>query len=200
MADDVLPPLVTVADLVAFNVDVEDEELAKQVAKSVSAGIRAAAGVPISRTTSTVELYGVRTAFLPLPGGPVVSVEKVLVNAQPIEDFKIRDGMLWRRYGWGDIEDDVTVTFSHGWDPVPPDVVKLGVNLVAAGLNEATSEGGLASRRGLVSRQESIDDYSLQESYVRGEDEVIDLTEIPDRTREWLRNRFGNQAYVTGSY
>ncbi|WP_258933203.1 hypothetical protein [Nesterenkonia pannonica] len=75
---------------------------------------------------------------------------------------------------------------------------KLAVNLVAAGLNEATSEGGLASRRGLVSRQESIDDYSLQESFVRGEDEVVDLTEIPDRTRQWLRERFSSQAFVTG--
>lgn len=197
---DVFPPLVTVADLESFGVEIEDSGLAEKVAEAVSAGIRDAAGTPITRATSTVELYGVQGEFLQLPAGPVLEVAEVTYNGDSLADWKLRNGMLWRRHGWGGIADDITVTFTHGWDPVPADVVKLAVNLTAAGLNEATSEEGMASRRGLVSRQQSIDDYSHQESYVRGEDEVVDLTEIPDRTREWLQARFSGQAFVTGSY
>lgn len=197
---DTLPPLVTVADLQTFNVEIDDEALAEAIAESVSAGIRDAAGAPISMITSTAQLYGKTSAFLEIPGGPLREVVEVTRDGTPVTDYKVRDGKLWRKAGWGNIENDIAVTFTHGWEPIPADVVKLAVNLTAAGLNEAQSEEGLASRRGLVSRQESIDDYSLQESYVRGEDEVVDLTEIPDRTREWLRSRFGGQAFVTGSY
>lgn len=201
MAEDVLPPLVTVADLEAFNVDINDVELAERMVEAVSSGIReAASGAAISKVTSTVSLYGRASQFLDIPGGPLHEVVEVVREGQPLDDFKLRDGKLWRKAGWGNIEDDITVTFTHGWDPVPADIVKLAVNLTAAGINEATSDGGLASRRGLVSRQESIDDYSLQESYVRGEDEVVDLTELPDRTRAWLRERFGSQAFVTGTH
>lgn len=199
MADDELPPLVMAADLEAFNIDVSDEAMTDMVVAAVSSGIREAAGVPITLTTSTVELGGRNSTFLDLDVKPVRSVSEVLVNGEPVEDHKVRDGRLWRKAGWGNIEDDITVTVTHGYDKVPADVLKLAVNLIAAGLNEATSDDGLAARRGLVSRQESIDDYSRQESYVRGEDEVVDLTEIPDRTREWLRERFGSQAYVTES-
>ncbi|NDK31185.1 hypothetical protein [Nesterenkonia haasae] len=192
------PPLVTAADLEPYDIDTSNEALINSLIAAVSSGIREAAGVPISKVQSTVELYGRNSQFLEIPGGPLLSVDEVLSEGEPVTDYKIRDGRLWRKASWGTIEDDITVTFTHGWDPVPADVVKLGINLVAAGLNEATSEGGLASRRGLVSKQMSLDDYSEQESYVRGEDEVIDLTEIPDRTREWLRRRFSSQAFVTG--
>lgn len=195
-----LPPLVVAADLSAFNVDITETALVERLIDVVSTGIREAAGAPISKVTSTVELYGRSSAFLELPGGPVHNVAEVSRGGRSLTDFKVRDGRLWRKLGWGNIEDDIQVTFTHGWDPVPADVVKLAVNLIAAGLLEATSEDGLASRRGLVSRQESIDDYSRQESYVRGEDEVVDLTEIPDRTREWLQRRFSGQAFVTGGY
>lgn len=191
-----IPPLVVAADLSAFGVDVSDDALIDRLIDVVSAGIRDAAGVPISKVESTVELYGSSSAFLDLPGGPIHSVSTVLVNGVEADGYKLRDGALWRKAGWGQFEDDITVTYAHGWEPVPADVVKLAVNLVAAGVNEATSEGGLASRRGLVSRQESIDDYSKQESFVRGEDEVVDLTELPDRTRTWLRRRFSAQSHV----
>ncbi|WP_170228538.1 hypothetical protein [Nesterenkonia populi] len=194
-----LPQLVTAADLHVFNIDTSSQKQMDAVIDAVSAGIRSAAGAPISAITSTVEFGGHAERFFELPGGPLLSVDEVRINDQPVE-YKLRNGMLYRRAGWGRIDDDVQVTWRHGWDPVPADVVKLATNLVAAGLNEAQSEEGLASRRGLVSRQESIDDYSLQESFVRGEDEVVDLTELPDRTRQWLRERFGRQAYVTGSY
>lgn len=200
MADNNFPTLATVVDLSDFNVEFPNEGMAERMLEAVSSGIRDAAGVPISKTTSTVTLYGRQEEFLPVPGGPLREVVEVISEGQPVTDFKVRDGRLWRRHGWGRIDDDISVTFTHGWDPVPADVVKLAVNLTAAGINEAVSEGGLASRRGLVSHQESIDDYSVQESYVRGEDEVVDLTEIPPRTRAWLRERFSSQAFVTGSY
>lgn len=195
-----LEPLIMAADLSVYGVDDTDDALVDQLIAVVSSGIREAAGAPISKVTSTVDLYGKPSEFLALPGGPLREVVEVTDNGKAVTDYKIRDGRLWRKAGWGDIEDDIVVRYTHGWDPVPADVKKLAVNLVAAGINEATSDGGLASRRGLVSSQESIDDYSRQESYVRGEDEVVDLTEVPDRTRTWLRQRFGQQSYVTGSY
>ena len=45
---------------------------------------------------------------------------------------------------------------------------------------------------------ERVDDYQI--SFTRGDDEVVDPTEIPPRTRQMLRDRFGGSAHVTGSY
>lgn len=198
MAD--YPPLATAADLAKYNIDTSDTELVDELLDSVSAAIRDAAGVPITRETSEVTLPGVCNEFLQLPGGPVRSVASVLVDGTVVTDYKIRDGRLWRRRGWGNVSTDVEVTYTHGYDEVPADIVKLTCTLVAAGINEATSEDGPASRRGLASWSEGVDDYRVQETYTRGRDEVVDVTSIPERTREWLRARFGSLAAVTGGY
>lgn len=189
-------PFVAVADLTAFGIDTEGrEEIAFQLIDSVVSAVRDAAGVPITRVTSEVVLPGTREQFLPLPGGPIRGVAEVLIDGRPVSDWKVRDGRLWRPAGWQGQSADVTVTWDHGLDRAPEDIVKLVCTFVAAGLNEA--EEGAGERRGKSSIR--IDDY--QESFTRGDDEVVDLTELPDRVKRSLAARFGaGGASVTGTY
>lgn len=72
--------------------------------------------------------------------------------------------------------------------------MKLVATFVAAGINEAAV--GVASNRNLA--YTSIDDW--REGYRQGDNEVVDLTEIPERTRRMLRERFSGSSDVTGSF
>lgn len=191
-----LAPLATTADLSALGVDITDDTLVASLLASVSADVRKAAGVPISRVTSTVELAGSREQWLPLPGVPVVSVASASLEGSVVTDFRLIDGRLWRAGGWQATRAPslVEVTFTHGYDPVPEEIVRLVCMLVSAGMHAAKE--GFGSRRGVSS--ERIDDYQV--SFTRGEDEVVDPTEIPQRTRDRLRQEFGGGVAVTGAY
>lgn len=187
-------PLATVADLTGFAVDFTGREtLAENLLASVSEGVRDAAGVPITRTTSTVVLAGTREQYLPLPGAPVRAVTAVTLDGVPVTDFKLREGRLWRPAGWSGMWADVSVTYDHGFDEVPADVVRLVCVFVAAGLNTAAE---LGTHRGL--QYESVDDF--RRGFLAGGDEVVDPTELPQRVRDSLRARFSGGAHVTGGY
>jgi len=187
-------PLATVTDLSALGVDTTNTALVASLLDSVSSEVREAAGVPITLETATVTLPGVRGQLLTLPGGPVRSVTSVTLAGVAVTDHKLRDGRLWRLSGWGCVDDDVVVTYSHGFDTVPSDVVRLVCMLVAAGVNNAGD--GFGASRGKA--YESIDDYRV--GYLQGDAEVIDPTALPERTRAMLRARFGGGVYVTGSF
>lgn len=196
-----LSPLAVVTDLPA-SVDVSDAE---QVATSLAAAsdaVRDAAGCPISRATSTVALMGSRDRWLTLPGGPVVSVSAVLLDGAVVTDFVLREGRLWRSYGWQsgllvdnpyDAPSEVTVTMVHGLLEVPADIIALVASLAAADINAAAE--GYESKAGIAS--EAIDDYRV--AYTSGENVQSFTVELPERTRAWLRQRFGGGSYVTGS-
>lgn len=195
-------PLATVADLTALNVDITGKEvLADSLLASVSEAVREAAGVPITRESSTVSFGTEASRRIELPARPVVSVESVALDGVALTagvDYVLRDGHLWRLDGmWhqhGAVPSELTVAFTHGFAAVPADIVKLVCTFVAAGLNEA--EDGAASTRGVSS--ERIDDYQV--SFTRGDDEVVDLTELPERTRRMLRARFsGGGPSVVGT-
>lgn len=187
-----LQPLATVADLEARGLTVAPEETAivGVFLEEASAAVREAAGVPISRTTSTVALEGPdNSPWLTLPGPPIVSVASVAVDGQAVTDFRLRSHQLWRAGGWssGCEPSEVTVVQTHGLDPVPADIVGLVCRIAAAVLiaHRSQPEGeGLAAKD---IRSERIGDYAVQ----YGDGGRITEIELPEYLREQLAARFG---------
>lgn len=194
MADELMEPLATTADLEALNIDTSSQTLVESLLESVSYAVREAAGAPISLTTSTVTTGGTREEYMTLPGGPLREVASVTVDGKPVTDWRLLDGRLWRPYGWGGAHVPVEVTYTHGYDPVPADIVRMVCMFVSAGLHAA--EDGFGVNRG--KSYERGDDYQV--GYLQGEAEIVDAAEIPERTRRMLRDRFGPGAYVTRGY
>ena len=191
-----LDPLATVADLSAYNVDTTNATLVDRLLGAVSEAVREAAGTPISAVTSTVTLTGSQERWLALPGGPVTAVTSVSLDDEVLTDWRLRDGRLWRRCGWQSDcgPSDVEVTYSHGLATVPADVVRLVCMYVAAGV--AQSSGDSYGDRNKA--YERIDDWQV--GFRQGGDEVVDHTELTERTKADLAARFGGGAYVTGDY
>ena len=191
-----LSPLATLGDLSARGLPVAPADLANALLASVSAAVREAAGVAISRATTTLELAGTREQFLPLHVSPVVSVTDVTLDGAPVTDWKLRDGRLWRSSGWGAQHRDIAATVTYGYDPVPADIVQLVCSFVGAAMISAESEGSIVRDRGMS--YERIDDY--QYGLRTGDDEIVDITGLPERVKASLRARFSGQTHVIGTY
>jgi hypothetical protein len=185
-----LAPLATTADMTARGITVADEAMAGVFLDVASAVIRDAAGVPISRVTSTVAVWGDGSQWLRLPGPPIISVASAEIDGEAVTGWVLRDGRLWRRCGWESCEDPpapVTVTQTHGLDPVPADVVDLACRMAASALIAATEEddgSGLALSQVAAER---LGDYSVT---YRGDAGTTEM-ELSDRVRARLGNRFG---------
>lgn len=194
-----LQPLATVADLTARGVTVTAGETTKVTTwfNEASEVIRDAAGVPISRETSTVVLEGSCDRWLRLPGQPVVSVASVEIDGTAVTDFRLRSGQLWRATGWQSTWEpsDVEVTMTHGLLEVPEDVVGLVCVLVLRALMASrTGETAIAPPPSDVVAV-GIDDYRVQ--FRQDSDgRQVTLFEIPERVRCALRARFGAGATV----
>lgn len=194
-----LAALATVADLTArgLTVDASETSLVGVYLEVASAAVREAAGVPISETTSTVDLEGVPTQWLHLPGPPVTAVDTVELDGEAVTDWRLRSGQLWRAGGWspGCEPSEVTVTYTHGLPSVPADIVDLVCRIAAATLlawRAETDGSGLAARD---VRAERIGDYSV----TYGDDGRITEMELPDYLRERLAARFGGGAALLRS-
>lgn len=188
-----LEPLAAVSDLSVYNVDTSDIALVERLLESVSAAVRDAAGVPITKTTSTVTMWTESSKRVELPAMPVHSVDEVRLNGELVTGWVLRGVSLYRDIPWQkpwEVPAELQVTFTHGYDPVPADIVKLVCTLVAAGVHE--NDEGMGETRGVSS--ERLDDYQV--SFTRGEAEVVDKTELPAATRAWLRSRFGGKSAV----
>lgn len=185
-----LAPLATTDDLDARTITWDDQILAETYLAVASAAVRDAAGVPISRVTSTVSLYGLGGQWLRLPGPPIVSVATVVLDGDTLTDWALVDGWLFRQCGWeacGPVPMPAVVTYTHGLAEVPADVVDLVCRMTASALLAASSEAdgsGLAVDR-IVS--ERLGDYAVTYDQASGATEM----ELADRTRDRLRARFG---------
>lgn len=189
-----LEPLAAAADLSARGIDTTTSwPRTKALLESASSAVRDAAGQAIAPlATATVELVGGPERWLPLPMSPVRSVAAVSIDGTAVTDWRLRGGRLWRDCGWGSCGPSaVVVTLDYGLDETPADIVDLVCSLVAAGM--ASAEGGYDPKRGVTN--ERIDDYSG--SFATGETEVVTPMDLPQRTRAWLRSRFGGGVYVT---
>ncbi len=99
----------------------------------------------------TVELAGGDREVLLLPELPVETVTTVLVDGDPVTEFTFdRQGVLVRDDGepWTGI---VTVTYTHGYDPIPSD---------AAGVVLQLASRALGNPAALQSESETIGSYS----------------------------------------
>ncbi|MFB4320668.1 hypothetical protein [Actinomadura sp. 21ATH] len=190
-----LAPLATTADLDARRIAWDDEQLAETYLGVASAAVRDAAGVPISRVTSTVALYGDGSSWLRLPGPPIVSVTSVVLDGETVAPdgdggYALIDGRLFRPYGWGvcaPVPRPVTVTYVHGLAEVPADVVDLVCRMAATAIVLAGEEddgSGLAVSNIAAER---LGDYAVTYNGESGTTEM----ELSDRTRSRLSNRFG---------
>lgn len=195
-----LPPLATVADLEARGLTVDPTEtvIVGTFLAEASAAVREAAGVPISETTSTVQLEGPDDSqWLTLPGPPIQSVATVELDGQAVTDWRLRSHRLWRESGWasGYGPSEVSVTQTHGLPEVPDDLVGLVCRIAAAILvnYRAQPDGeGLAAKD---IRSERIGDYAIQ----YGDGGRITEIELPEYLREQLAARFGGGVSVVKS-
>lgn len=196
-----LSPLATVADLSDRGIDTTDSDAVAAQLAAASAAIRDAAGCAISRHSSTVTMWTEASRRIELPSRPVVSVESVELDGVVLvdgTDYVLRGSSLWRLNGvWahsGDVPSELVVAFTHGLLEVPADIVDLTCALAGAGLL-AVADGFTANTG---KQYESIDDYRV--GFATGDDAVVSVMEIPDRTARSLRRRFGaGGAAVVGS-
>ncbi|WP_406199268.1 hypothetical protein OG331_23065 [Streptomyces sp. NBC_01017] len=194
-----LDPLATVADLEARGFDVEASEtsLAGIYLGVASAAVREAAGVPISRVTSTITLEGVRGQWLTLPGLPIASVASVSIDGDTVTDWRLRSERLWRAGGWTGCEpSEVEVVQTHGLVNVPDDIVDLVCRMAASGIVSYRSAGGgtaLGNSKEVTS--ERLGDWSV----TYGADGRITEMDLPQYWRERLQARFGGGVAVLRS-
>lgn len=159
-----LPALATVADVQLLFGPFADEETDKlgQLLAVASAAVRAFCRQTLSRVVDDeVTIPSSGTTLLTLGERPVVDVTEVEVlgpGGWSIVDpgsWPAAGRFTWDAFGhlhrvdgltWGLRYDPVRVVYSHGFDPVPPDLVGLVAakvaNSVAAG---AANPGGLRS-------------------------------------------------------
>lgn len=179
MAD--LPPLATSEDYIArygslpsgFNANQVDQLLA-----DLSDQVREAAGwQQISLVTDdTVELRGSGALTMGLPQRPVVAVTAIdgLTTSKWSWDGKALsrvDGYQW--------DGPVTVTYSHGYDPVPAWLVGMCCQVIRRSAN---------NQDGLRSESTSIDDYTKTRTYAT---ETVNVPiMLTDDERDRIRKAF----------
>jgi hypothetical protein len=194
-----LDALATEEDLAARGITWESDEdlMVETFLDEASAAVRAAAGVPISKTTSTVVLAGTCDRHLRLPGQPVREVTAAAIDGDTIDDWKLTaDGMLWRRSGWQPSCEpaSVTVTQRHGLLEVPTDIVGMVCSMVAMALRMVRSStdgtGAAPVPQDVISI--GIDDYRV--AFRQDGDRNITVFTIPDRVQRRLKARFGGGA------
>lgn len=128
--------LATIKDLDSYGIEYADGKLAGKLLESVSAAVRDAAGCPITRGEYTVTIPGETSRRLDLPMRPVISVSRVLMDGEETGDWKLLGNALYRESLWSlpnMVPRSITVTMLAGYDPIPPDIVRLVCSMVAAG-------------------------------------------------------------------
>ena len=184
--------LATVKDLDSYGIEYADEKLAGKLLESVSAAVRDAAGCPITRGEYTVTIPGETSRRLDLPMRPVISVSRVLMDGEETGDWKLLGNALYRESLWSlpnMVPRSITVTMLAGYDPIPPDIVRLVCSMVAAGLVQQSNGDESYTR---------IDDVQI--GYRQGDSEIIDALELPEGTKRALRNRFGMRGIAIGVF
>lgn len=135
----VLPSLATVADLATLlgrTFTPEQELQAQALLDQASAVVRSYVRQDISRATTT-DTFTMRrvdpvlhrcAGAVTLPQRPVVDIDTVLIDGTETQDWW-QDGndLLLRSWTWdrppaAHRPPQVTVTYTHGWDPVPAEI------------------------------------------------------------------------------
>ena len=137
-----------------------------------SGEIRASIGQQLSRATSTIWLYPdgyeerrrngrkLTMSYVDIPATPVVSIEEVAVDGETLYegDYFIRHHTMFLPQVYDD--SDIKLTYTHGFDPLPDELVKWTCILAAGALNAVESTGALGVTAGISQHTVSIDDYT----------------------------------------
>lgn len=193
-----MEPLATVSDLTTrlgietpVEGTVEHMQLTGLLADA-SGEIRATIGQPLSRATSTVTLYpdgeSGRRSYVDLPAVPVVSMESVLVGGQSVA-YSRRYATL--ELGRVSLDTEITVTYTHGYDPVPEELVKWTCVLAAAQRAAADQSEALGMVAGVLQHTQSIDDYSETWGAAGGGGDGSIGMVLPERVAARLRASYG---------
>lgn len=151
--------LATVADLEVIAGPQTDTVRAGRLLEMASTVAERWCGRRFARVVNDVRAVDVFGGILRLPDGPVVSVASVTgpapsVTAYAATSYQVRpDGALPRSYGpgwWA--PGTYTVTYTHGYDPIPDDVIVAVCRMVERVI--AGPDGGL--------RSESIGEASFE--------------------------------------
>jgi hypothetical protein len=151
--------LATVADLEArLGKAVTDPIQAQAMLDDVSASVRSYTGQAFSRVITTDRLT-VRRALVRLPQRPVNSVDAVALSDGTAVTFDWQTGAETVCVGgWESSCSRISaalVTYDHGYDTIPQDIVAVVCNVTNRGLGIDPTAGAIASR--------SISNY--QETY-----------------------------------
>lgn len=194
MAD--LEPFATSSDLaVRLGVTYTVEQAARvdELLADACDELRTIIGQPLVRLTSTVELYTDQLGMVILPAVPIVSVDTVELDGEPVEDWQLKDDVLLVPCTIGR-DDPVEVTFTHGWDPVPRELVKFACVMAAAVLEGSRQTGALGPVTGVGRRQESIDDYLVIVDSPTGAETAATAMSLPQPIVDRLRRSYGGRA------
>ncbi|MFE3123915.1 hypothetical protein ACFXHD_10880 [Streptomyces hydrogenans] len=194
-----LDPLASITDLTARGMSVQagEEAMVATYLDVASTAVRDAAGVSISRATSTVAVEGGPGQWLTLPGAPVHEVTAVSIDGRAVTGWRLLSGRLWLAQGWGNCEPtEVEVTYTHGLVEVPADIVDLVCRMTAAAMvTYRSTEGGegIAAEREVTA--ERLGDWSV--SYAS--DGRVSTMELTQSWRDRLQARFGSSALALRS-
>lgn len=190
-----LDALATVADLADRGIDIPATADPVVLLNAASDAVRNAAEHPILVTTGTVTLVTSDWAWLDLPAGPVRSVAAVVVDGLPVDGWaKIGDSIRMPCTRWTrQLPTEITVTYTHGLDTVPGDIVDLVCGMTSMAFAVAGDGYGSSSRTGSV----RLGDYAETSINPPGTEAASPLA-IPDNVRQALRARFGTAVAVVG--
>lgn len=188
-----LDPLASLGDLDDRNITVPDGMDAIALLNSASSAVREAAGVPISETTSTVDLVVEDWCGFDLPGGPVTSVASIDVASVPVVGWEAFWGTVTMPAAWTrTLPAVVTVTYTHGLPEVPADIVDLVCGMVSIAAAQSGSYGAAARSNSI-----HLGEYSETFNHPAGTDSPSPM-DLPQGKRDELRARFGNSIATVG--
>lgn len=159
--------------------------------------LRSILGQPINRMTSTVTLYASRHGRVDLPAFPVVSIGSVELDGVEVDPgcYRVQDKTLHLPMVCRG--DEVVVTFTHGWDEIPGELVKWTCVLGAAMKSGVDATGSLGMIAGVGQSSEAIDDYqhTTQGPEASGGDPTSGLT-LPQVIVDRLRAAYGGLGLI----
>lgn len=143
-----MDPLATIEDLEARlgrQFTGFDHTRAQAILTDASAAIRGFTGQKISRATSTVRLTPPAYTMwgydrgVSLPQWPVVSVDTVT------DEFGNSVGVTWVYGDFVAVTGPVVVTYTHGWDPVPDDIIASVCQIAGRAFGMQSDTSGVTS-------------------------------------------------------
>ena len=188
-----LLPLATVADLAGrlgttAPTDGTPAHTQMQTALAdASDDLRGVIGQAITYGTSTVEVRATPGGYVRLPAVPAVEITSVLDGGVAVDYWRQVDTatlLVPSRYGR-----TITVTYSHGWQTIPGELVRWTCVLAAAYLAAARS-GNLGLSGGLSSV--GVDD--ARASWATNVGEQGEGVSLPPRVEARLRATYGAPA------